>query len=95
MRGGISRNLHGKAGRLVRELEGGAEPAKEAGIAPSPEPEGDGEGLTPQPRPETGFVDEASAFEKGSGTAPRPSGGGAIRKGIWKGFGPERFPEGR
>jgi hypothetical protein len=47
------------------ELRRSAEPAKAAGIAPRLEPEGGGEGLRPQPRPETGFFEEASSSEKG------------------------------
>jgi hypothetical protein len=88
---GFHETSHGKAGRLVRELEGGAEPAKEAGIAPLPESAGRRGKASAPTATRTGFIEEASAFAKGSGKAARPSGGVAIRKGISTGFGLERF----
>ena len=52
MLGGISRNFPWQCRRAPWSFEGGAEPAKVAGIAPLPELEGDGERLRPEPRPE-------------------------------------------
>lgn len=75
-------------------FEGGAEPAKDSGIAPGPEPGRRGK-ASARTATRTGFVDEASAFEMGSGRAARPSGGAAFRKGISTGFGLARFLEGR
>jgi hypothetical protein len=54
-----------------------------------------GKGLGPSRDPETGFFDEASALEKGSGRVARPSGGAAIRKGISPGLRLREFLERR
>jgi hypothetical protein len=81
MRGGISRNLPGDAERLFtsrkarRTGEGrGNRPAAGAG--------GKRGRAQAQAATRTEFLEEASAFERRSGRAARPSGGAAIRKGF-------------
>lgn len=91
MPGGISRNLHGKAGRARSRASKAAPNRRRPRESPRGPSQGDGDGLRPETATRTGFIEEASALEKGSGRAARPSGGGAIRKGISTSFGFERF----
>src|SRR5687768_14120206 len=65
------------------------------GNRPAAQPEGKGRKASAPASTRKGFFEEASASDGRSWRAARPSGGAAIRKGISKGFGFEKFLERR